>query len=353
MSTLVTPFTKLFNLRGPIVIAPMGGGPTTPELVAATCNVGALGSVAGAYLSPDQIDETVTRVRTLTQRPFAINLFTPMPKVKPSQDEINKAIEGAREFRLELDIPDPSLQAPYHPDFEKQFVSVLKALPKVFSFVFGLLEKHYIKECSDSGIYTIGTATTLDEAQALQESGVNAVIVQGVEAGAHRGIFSPNADDPGIGTLELTQLTSSKLRIPVIAAGGIMTGEEIARVLKAGAQAAMLGTAFLLCPEAGTSEPYRSALAKPGNKKTRLTRAFSGRLARGIENRFMQKMDADPSKILPFPVQNAFTRDIRNQAMKKEKSDFLSLWAGTGLAKIRQMPAGDLVKTLFVEIENS
>jgi nitronate monooxygenase len=222
----------------------------------------------------------------------------------------------------------------------------------MFSFIFGLLGRHYLEACRKEKILTMGTATTLDEALALEASGVDAVVIQGTEAGAHHGIFSTQADDPGITALELTRACSAKLKIPVVAAGGLMTGGDIEQVLKAGAQAAMLGTAFLLCPETGTSRPYRQALRDGAIRKarTRMTRAFSGRLARGIENEFLLEMDKKTSSILPFPAQNAFTRDIRNQASKLGRPEFLSLWAGAGLPKIREMGAGDLIRALAQEL---
>ncbi len=343
-----TPLTRALGFSAPIIVAPMGGGPTTPELVAASCNAGALGTVAAAYLRPDQIERDIAKTRTLTDRPFAVNLFTPMPRVDLSPAEIEAAVAATRPYRQELGLPDPVIAPPYHPDFEEQFATILRLKPRVFSFVFGLIEPRHIEQCKRQGIYAIGTATTRDEALQLERAGVDAIIVQGVEAGAHRGIFSPTADDPGIGTLELTRAVSATVRVPVIAAGGLMNGQEIANVLKAGAQAAVLGTAFLLCKEAGTSKPYRRALAEQKNTPTQLTRAFSGRFARGIENRFMREQ----TRALPFPVQNTLTRDIRNRATELDRPEYLSLWAGTGFANIREMPAADLIAHLIAELRS-
>lgn len=326
----------------------MGGGPTTVELVSASCEAGALGSLAGAYLSPSQIDDAVAEIRSKTQRPFAINLFAPLPSVEISNAKLAHAIESMRKIRGELGLPEPALKPPFHPNFDGQFESVLRARPKVFTFIFGRLEKSYLQECQRLGIYTIGTATRLDEALELRESGVDAVIAQGVEAGGHRAIFDPASEDPRIGALDLTRILSGSLKIPVITAGGLMTGADIGKALKAGAQAAMLGTAFLLCPEAGTTKPYRAALVR--RAPTQLTRAFSGRLARGIENRFMREIGPKLSAILPFPAQNAFTRDIRARAAALNDPEYLSLWAGTGLSKMRSMPAGELVRSLFQEL---
>jgi nitronate monooxygenase len=320
--------------------------------VAVTCNAGALGSLAAAYLSPEQIDAAVKRIVSLTSRPYAINLFTPMPQLELSAGDIDRATDATMKFRHELGLARPQIKPPYHPDFDNQFEAVLRAKPKIFSFVFGLLDKNYIEACREHDIFTIGTATSLEEARALAESGVDAVVAQGFEAGGHRGIFDPQAEDPKIATMDLTRLISSKLKLPIIiAAGGIMTGAGIAEALKAGAQAAMLGTAFLLCPEAGTSKAYRRELAASAAKTTELTRAFSGRLARGIQNRFMNEMINGFT--LPFPAQNALTRDIRNRAGQTNQSEYLSLWAGRGVNEIQELGAAELVKTLLADFRDA
>jgi nitronate monooxygenase len=214
-----------------------------------------------------------------------------------------------------------------------------------------LLDADKVRACRERGILTIGTATTLEEGIAVEQSGADAVVAQGTEAGGHRGIFTPDQAEPGISTLALIELLAKNLRIPVIAAGGIMDGQGIAAAHRAGAQAAQLGTAFLTCKEAGTSAPYREVLLRPGAKSTRLTRAFSGRIARGLENRFMREMDSSNAALLPYPAQNSFTRDIRRKSAAAGSSDFLSLWAGTGVEGIRQMDAASLVKKLLRETE--
>lgn len=199
--------------------------------------------------------------------------------------------------------------------------------PTVFSFVFGLLDSAYIKEAHKQGIYIIGTATSLIEAQALEDSGVDAITLQGIEAGGHRGIFDAYKADPEIKMLDLLKQCALKIKIPLIAAGGIMTSEHIRSALSNGAQAVQMGTAFLNCHEAGTSAPYRLALAGT-HRETKTTRVFSGRLARGIPNRFMREMESQSAdSIMPFPAQNKFTRDLRNASSKRNSPEFLSLWS--------------------------
>jgi nitronate monooxygenase len=345
-----TALSRKFSLRLPLIVAPMAGGPTTPALVAASSNAGALGSLGAAYLSPDKIQSAIDEVRAQTSKPFAINLFAPMPEIKLKAVQIQEALDATRGYREALGLASPKLTPPFHPDFDQQFEVVLRNKPQVFSFVFGLLDRTYLKECQKLGILTMGTATTLEEGIALEESGVDAVVAQGFEAGGHHGIFDPAIENPGMGVAALTRSLVAQLKIPVIAAGGIMDGNGIAAMLALGAQAVQMGTAFLLCREAGISQPYREALLKKGVKKTQITRAFSGRWARGIENRFMREVGKTPEAILPFPAQNAFTRDIRTKSAQTGSSDYLSLWAGEGVDLIRpDLTAEELIRTLEAE----
>jgi nitronate monooxygenase len=267
-----------------------------------------------------------------------------------NQSQIQAAIAATKTYRRELGISDPAVEPPFSQKFEHQFAVVIKEQPAVFSFTFGVPDEKFLEECRKYGILTFGTATTSEEGLALQERGVDAVVGQGAEAGAQRGTFSSEQGDLFIGLAALIPTLVSKLRIPVIAAGGIMNGQGIAAALTLGAQAAQLGTAFLVCDESGISKAYRNALLDPAKRQvTRLTRAFSGRWARGLENRFIMEMASKENAILPFPAQNAFTQDIRKKAAELEISDYLSLWAGQGVGLIRAMKAGTLVKTLLKE----
>lgn len=336
-----------FSLQGPLILAPLGGGPCTPELVSAVCNHGALGSIGAAYMDADTLREFTQKVRSQTTRPFALNLFIPAPDPVLTDAQIARALAATAGDRQELNLPSPQWTAPFAEDFEKQFESMLSLKPAVFSFVFGRLAPEQLHACQCRGIFTMGTATTLEEALALEATGVNAVIAQGFEAGGHRGIFDDKADDPEIGVLDLVRACAKRLQIPIVAAGGLMSGADIARVQDAGADAAQLGTAYMNADEAGTSKPYREELTRA--KSTRITRAFSGRWARGIENRFMREMDKKSEAILPFPAQNKFTRDLRTASAQAGKADFLSLWAGTGVGQIRSAPAGAITEDLLRE----
>lgn len=341
-------FTESFHLKVPLIVAPMAGGPSSPDLVIASCQAGALGSVSAAYLKPDAIENFVFAVREQTKNPILINLFIPQthqPHITNLQ--ISKAIQATEKYRNQLNLSVPEVKSPYEEDFDQQFETVLKLKPEVFSFVFGLLKPEYIYAARRRNIFLIGTATTLDEALALQDSGVDAITLQGYEAGGHRGLFDATADDPKISMLDLLENCRTQIKVPLIAAGGIMKAADIQKILSVGADAVQLGTAFLACQEAGTSRAYRRALLAAPHRKTKITRAFSGRLARGIENRFMLEMDQNPSAILPFPAQNQFTRDIRTAAVKIDQSDFLSLWAGEGGGSLWTGSVADLIDQLF------
>jgi nitronate monooxygenase len=331
----------------------MAGGAGTPELVAAVSNAGGLGSLGAAYLSPAEMKNAIRRVRTLTQRPFAVNLFAPAPEPALNDRQIAAAVAATKHYRDELGIPDPEIRPPFCPKFEEQFSVVLEERPAVFSFTFGLIDRRLLQECRKRAILTAGSATTLEDAVALEQSGVDAVVAQGAEAGAHRATFSPERDDLLIGLAALVPALVDKLRIPIIATGGIMNGAGIAAALALGAQAAQLGTAFLACDESGVSAPHRQALLDPKRKATRLTRAFSGRWARGLENRFITEMASKEDAILPFPAQNSFTQDMRKKAAALGLADYLSLWAGQGVGLLRVARAEALVETLFQETADS
>ncbi|MGG6895312.1 MULTISPECIES: NAD(P)H-dependent flavin oxidoreductase [Rhizobium] len=337
------------GLKHPLIVAPMAGGPSSVDLVAAASAAGALGAMGGAYSNAAAIEAFAAQVRQRTDKPFSINLFIPHLIPEVAADRVERAVEATARYRRELEVPSPQLSPPYEEDFDAQFEAVLRVKPACFSFVFGLLAADHVSEAKKAGIPLIGTATTLDEARALEESGVDAVTLQGFEAGGHRGIFGAKAADPEIGIRDLLAQCVGTIRVPLIAAGGIMTGRDIRAALQAGAQAVQMGTAFLACIEAGTSAPYRKKLLETPERRTRTTRVFSGRFARGIENRFMIEMDGKPDAILPFPAQNKFTRDMRGASTTKGSADFLSLWSGTGKGELWQGSAADLIGRLFAE----
>jgi nitronate monooxygenase len=336
----------------PIIQAPMAGGGDTPDLVAAVSNAGGLGFIGGAYLTPQQVVEAARAIRAKTSRPFGINLFAPQPSADSSISS-DAAIERLAGYYAELGLPQPSQsETPSH-TFREQFIVALESGASAFSFTFGIFPADAMAAIGERGMVSMGTATTVDEAVALEKAGVDAVIAQGSEAGGHRGTFSGDFSAAMIGTISLVPQIVDAVSLPVIASGGIMDGRGIAAALALGASAVQLGTAFLTCDEAGIPEAYKKAIQLAHEDQTRVTRCFSGRPARGIVNRFMSEMEAadTAATILPFPLQNALTRPLRSAAAQQGRAEFLSLWAGQGVRMARQEPAAKLVARLVRETE--
>jgi len=337
------------NIELPIIQGPMAGGPSTPELIAAVSNSGGLGSLGAGYLTPGQITETIRQIRTLTSKPFQVNLFAGGHVTSSDQDP-TPMLELLAEIHAILELPPP-VAPPVSPNpFPAQLEAVLDAAPPIFSFTFGIPDSDAMARLRSRGILVIGTATTLDEARALTEAGVGAIIAQGTEAGAHRGTFLGSFEASLVPTMELVAAIHANLPTPVIAAGGLMDGVDIRVALRQGASAAALGTAFLASPESGAPEAHKRALLSAVGDTTVLTRAFSGRMARGLANEFIAKLAGREEIILPFPLQNTLTRAMRAVAAKRGHSGFLSLWAGTGVNRSRSMPAAALVETLAAEL---
>jgi nitronate monooxygenase len=356
MKTLLT---ETLGLDHPIIQAPMAGGGDTPELVAAVCEAGALGSVGATYLTPQQIVETCAAVRARTQRPFGINLFVPEQSL-PDDIETATAVSRVAPFYKELGLPAPQPPTRAGRDFTAQLDAALGGGASMFSFTFGMLTSAAREQVKARGLMLAGTATTVDEAIALERAGIDMVVAQGSEAGGHRGSFAGPLDAVAfergmIGTLALVPQIVDAVRIPVIASGAIMDGRGIAAALALGAVGAQLGTAFLTCEEAGVPDAYKQAILDAHEDQTRITRAFSGRPARGIVNRFMRDVEApwwpQHFSILPFPLQNALTRPLRAAAATQGRAEFLSLWAGQGVRMARRMKAADLVATLAKETD--
>ena len=346
--------TRTFSFHPPVIQAPMAGGGDTPALVAAVCNAGALGFIGAAYLSPAQIHEAVREVQARTTKPFGINLFAPVKATEPPRDP-GSALQKVAPFYAEVGLPAPSMPASTNDPFEEQLAAALATGASFFSFTFGLLPESATRAIKNRGMFLIGTATTVDEAVALEKAGVDAVVAQGSDAGGHRGTFSADFSTALIGTMSLVPQVADALRIPVIASGGIMDGRGIVAALALGASAVQMGTAFLTCDEAGVPEAYKQAILNAREDQTRITRAFSGKPARGIVNRFMTEIEKDgsPDSILPFPLQNQLTRPLRTTSAKQGRAEFLSLWAGQGLRLARRQPAAQLIGRLKNEMETA
>jgi nitronate monooxygenase len=339
------------GLDHPIIVAPMGGA-TTVGLAAAACEAGALGFLASAYLTPEQIREESRHLKARTSRPFGNNLFIPQPSpVVPENPGV--ALDHMARFHSELGLPAPTLPEFIGEAFDEKLQAVLDGGAPVFSFTFGIPSAASMQAIKARGVYVMGTATTVDEAVELEKTGVDAIVAQGSEAGAHRGTFGGAFEAAMIGTMALVPQVVDAVKVPVVASGGIMDGRGIAAALALGASAVQMGTAFLTCDEAGIADAYKYAILNAHEQDTRVTRAFSGRPARGIVNRFMEEIDgaAESGAILPYPLQNVLTRPMRNAAAKQQRTEYLSLWAGQGVRMARRQSARDLIARLVDETE--
>ncbi|HEY3707701.1 MAG TPA: nitronate monooxygenase [Terracidiphilus sp.] len=348
-----TAITRRFELSCPVFQAPMAGGGDTGELVAAVCNAGGMGFIGAAYLSAEQMVERGGKIRSLTDRPFGINLFAPLPAPAEDDTAIDRAVARITPYYEELGLPAPQRPSLSAARFDDQLAAALESGAAAFSFAFGLIPEPAMTRIKRSGIYCLGTATTVREAQLLAESGVDAVIAQGSEAGGHRSSFEASFEAGMIGSLALIPQVVDAISIPVVASGGVMDGRGIAAALMLGASAVQMGTAFLTCEEAGISAGYKDAILAAREDQTQITRAFSGRPARGIANRMLKDYESAQDATLPFPLQNALTRPLRNEAVKQNRPEFLSLWAGQGVRMARRGPAAQLVSALREELEQT
>jgi nitronate monooxygenase len=340
---------KRLEMEHPVVLAPMAGGPGSPELAAAVSNAGGLGSLGAAYMTPAEIARAVAGIRALTGRPFAINLFAGGRETDRTVDPA-PMLKLLSEVHARLGLPPPELPKLSADPFDQQLEAVIEARPAAFSFTFGIPAAGAIARLKALDIAIMGTATTVEEALFLSQAGVDGIVAQGSEAGAHRGTFAGAFEAAMVPTLDLVRGIAAAVPLPVIASGGLMDGREIAQAIQAGASAAQLGTAFLACPESGASEAYKRAILEAHQDTTVITRAYSGRPARGLANDFIHKLAGRGEIILPYPLQNMLTRAMRMAAGKIGDAGYLSLWAGKGVARARAMPAGELVGRLMEEL---
>ncbi|PKW07734.1 nitroalkane oxidase [Streptomyces sp. 1222.5] len=333
----------------PIVQAPMAGGGSVPQLAAAVSEAGGLGFLAAGYKTADGMYQEIKQLRGLTSRPFGVNVFMPQSEYAESGAVEVYAHQLAGEaawYETELGDPDSGRDDGY----EVKLAVLLDNPVPVVSFHFGVPSREALDALRRVGTLTLVTATTAEEARAVERAGADAVIAQGVEAGGHQGTHRdiPENDGSGIGLLSLIAQIREAVRIPVVAAGGIMRGGQIAAVLAAGADAAQLGTAFLATPESGAPAPHKQALTDPLFARTELTRAFSGRPARGLVNRFVR--EHGPYAPAAYPEIHHLTAPLRKAAAKAADAQGMALWAGQGHRLARELPAGRLVEVLAAEL---
>ena len=352
-------------LPHPIVQAPMAGGVSVPQLAAAVSEAGGLGFLAAGYKTADGMYQEIKQLRSLTQRPFGVNLFMPQPEypgastgstgaagAEPSNaaavDVYAHQLAGeAAWYETELGDRDSGRDDGY----DAKLAVLLDNPVPVVSFHFGVPGADVLESLRRAGTFTLATATTPDEALAVERAGADAVIAQGVEAGGHQGTHrdNPEAECAGLGVLTLVSQIRETVNIPVVAAGGIMRGSQIAAVLAAGATAAQLGTAFLATHESGANAVHKQALTNPLFTRTELTRAFTGRPARSLVNRFLR--EHGPYAPAAYPEVHHLTAPLRKKAAASGDAQGMALWAGQGHRQARELPAGQLVEVLAAELE--
>ncbi|MEU2223215.1 nitronate monooxygenase [Streptomyces sp. NPDC018347] len=347
MSSALTGLSPL-----PIVQAPMAGGVSVPRLAAAVSEAGGLGFLAAGYKTADGMYQEIKQLRALTDRPFGVNVFVPQPEQAESGAVELYAHQLAGEaawYGTELGDPDGGRDDNY----DAKLAVLLDDPVPVVSFHFGVPSREVLDRLRRAGTLTLVTATTAEEARAVERAGADAVIAQGLEAGGHQGTHRdlPENDGTGVGLLSLVTQIRKAVRLPVVAAGGIMCGAQIAAVLAAGASAAQLGTAFLATPESGAPDLHKRALTDPLFARTELTRAFSGRPARGLVNRFLR--EHGPYAPAAYPEVHHLTSPLRKAAAQAGDAQGMALWAGQGHRMARDLPAGRLVEALAAELADA
>ncbi|MCM3573218.1 MULTISPECIES: NAD(P)H-dependent flavin oxidoreductase [Mesobacillus] len=346
--------TELLNIEFPIIQAPMAGGVTTTELVASVSNAGGLGMVGAGYMEPGQLRSQIREIKKLTDKPYGVNLFIP-GDFRVSKFDLDLAFDRLQPFRDELNIKE---EVPVVPDSKEEHVKFAQLLDVIIgekvpvcSFTFGIPAEEVISKLKSEGVILIGTATSVNEAVMNENAGMDIVVGQGSEAGGHRGTFSEDGGDHLLGVMSLIPQITEKVSIPVIAAGGIMNGKGVIASLCLGANGVQMGTAFLTCKESGAHKVYKEAVLKAADSDTVLTRAFSGKWARGIKNQFIKDIEEGQAPIPDYPVQNKLTTKIRKAAASRNDSRFMSLWSGQSPGLAKDQTVKELIREIVSQAE--
>jgi len=349
-----TEVTRRLDIHYPIIQGPFGRGGSSPLLAATVSNAGGLGSYGANDQGPAEITKIAAEIRKLTDRPFGMNLWVSTYDpggerlTAESYERVAKLLEPYyRELKVDVPpIPDLKPQ-----NFEDQVVALIEARPAVFSFVFGIPSPEILGTCRKKNILTVGGASTVDEAIACEQAGVDCVVASGFEAGGHRPSFLNAAEQSLVGTMAMVPQIADKVEIPIIAAGGIADGRGIVAALTLGADAVQIGTAFLACDESGTSDIHRKLLFQEEAKNTGLSRAFTGRLARGIYNRFASEMKAHEPDFAKYPAHGWIVAPLRAAALAQGRHDLVALWAGQAAPLCRYHKANELFASLVKETD--
>lgn len=340
--------TKLLNTNYPIVQAPMLGV-TTPAMVAAVSNAGALGSLPVGGLSAERTLVLIKETKGLTGKPFAVNLFAHLPanemqtgKIEAMQDFLERI---CAKYNIPFDRQDSSKFKFYY--YEELIQTILDEHVPVVSFTFGQLKKEVVAAFKAKGIILIGTATSVAEAKALAAGGINAIAVQGIEAGGHRGTFLNEGNLPQTGLFSLLPQIADEVTLPLLAAGGIYDEKTVKAAFALGAAGVQIGTPFITAHESAASEAYKTEVLNASDSSTVLTKAFSGRWARGIENEFMKEVIAAGLDIPYYTIQNHLMAPVRSYAQQNNIKDFIALWAGQSAGKSKRGSANEIIQDLI------
>jgi nitronate monooxygenase len=344
---MTPPLLSRLGIDRPIFQGPFGVPFSTPRLVAAVSNAGGLGAFGADRLAPSAILETAASIRRLTARPFGLNLWVSNRDeggAEPAREAVLRMHSTLKPYFAELGIDPPPPENNVIPDFEEQARAIIEARPAVFSFIFGIPSQEIIAECKRLGILLAGCATTVDEARALEQAGVDVIVASGFEAGGHRPSFLAAAEDSLMGTMALIPQVASAVELPVISAGGIADARGIAAALQLGAQAAQIGTAFLACEESGAPALHRERLFDRAAHRTALSRVYTGRLARAIHNRLPVELRAAP--LLPYPAQRWVMSALHQAASQQGRADLMSMWSGQSASLLRHRTVDSLMAAL-------
>lgn len=349
-----TKFTKLLGIEYPIVQGPFGGGLSSVELTSTVSNAGGLGSFGGQPFSSKEIIDTCKAIRKFTHKPFNINLWVNDRDLRLTtfgNEDYKKLVELFKPYFNDLGLPIPERPTDLGVKFEEQIEAIYEAKPAVFSFVYGIPSSEILENCRRVGIKTVGAATTVDEAIALENAGVDAIVATGFEAGGHRVSFLRSAEDSLTGTFSLIPQVADNVKIPIIAAGGIADSRGIKAALSLGADAVQIGTAFLATSQSNASQDHKDKLFSSDAKYTTLTKVFTGRLSRGIRNRLTEELKNHEDLFAPYPLQSKFMSLLKvYPATANSNPDFKSYWAGQSASLLKHRDAKILMETLVNEM---
>ncbi|KAL4471754.1 hypothetical protein ABPG74_008647 [Tetrahymena malaccensis] len=345
---------QIFGIKYPIIQAPMAGGMTNPNLVSSVCNADALGFLASGYVSASVLEKQIIETKQKTQKPFGINIFLSQT-IQNLQAKKQSALINL-EKQAGLQNSSTQINVCLNEEIEQKIELAVKYGIPIISFTFGIPDQKLIKHMHSKGIHVIGTATNVQEALEIEKANLDSVVLQGSEAGGHRGSFIIQDQSDEIGLISLLQVAKKKLKIPYFAAGGIASGEALLSCRILGAQAAFIGTTFLVSHESSASRVYKDTLLKSQGKETVITEVVSGKKARGVKNQLIEQMNKSASMgepIEPYPIQNALSKDIRAFCNQAGKSEYLSLWSGQSLECIQENSVTDILQKIIKEYEES